>query len=312
MIQARYVIVGCLALLWAFQLVIVGQASAIAEQNSFSRVGELVPAFLQRGLGSRAMLLATFKGTVAFGYFHPVVVVLLSVLAIYLTTEPAHEVEAGLVDLELARSVPRHALITRSLVAAAVAISVAAAMMGFGTWLGLRAFASPSFGAPSAGTIAMLLIHLIARRGGIRRRRAGDRGRGTPLEHGILRGGVRRGGVVPDGFPVDRLAVDAADFLGFALPVLSRAGHRRWRCSPDRQSGRAVWNRRRLLCHRVLALRASRSLNPSPGPAEPPLLHIFSPSSAEISIGQLIGCRGYCRGRCWENTARPAHRPQYA
>jgi ABC-type transport system involved in multi-copper enzyme maturation permease subunit len=161
MAQARYVIVGCLALLWALQLVIVGQASAIAEQNSFSRVGELVPAFLQRGLGSRAMLLATFKGTVAFGYFHPVVVVLMSVLAIYLTTEPAHEVEAGLVDLELARSVPRHALITRSLVTAAVAISVAAALMGFGTWLGLRAFASPSFGAPSAGTIAILLIHLI-------------------------------------------------------------------------------------------------------------------------------------------------------
>jgi RNA polymerase sigma factor (sigma-70 family) len=36
-------------------------------------VAELMPAFLQRGLGSKAMLLATFRGTVAFGYFHPVV-----------------------------------------------------------------------------------------------------------------------------------------------------------------------------------------------------------------------------------------------
>ena len=36
----------------------------------------LLPEFLQRGLGSKAMLLATFKGTVAFGYFHPVVCML--------------------------------------------------------------------------------------------------------------------------------------------------------------------------------------------------------------------------------------------
>jgi len=48
------------------------------------------------------MLLATFRGTVSFGYFHPVVCVLVAIVAIYLLTEPAHEVESGLVDLELA------------------------------------------------------------------------------------------------------------------------------------------------------------------------------------------------------------------
>ena len=76
---------------------------------------DLMPEFLQRGLGSKAMLLASFKGTVAFGYFHPVICVVVSVLAMYLATEVAHEVEAGLVDLELARAVPRHRLVTRSL-----------------------------------------------------------------------------------------------------------------------------------------------------------------------------------------------------
>jgi ABC-type transport system involved in multi-copper enzyme maturation permease subunit len=159
--QARHVVLASLVLLCGLQLVIVGQASAIAEQNSFSRVAEFVPAFLQRGLGSKAMLLATFKGTVALGYFHPVVMVLICVLAIYLTTEPAHEVEAGLVDLELARSIPRHALVTRSLAAACAAAVAAALLMGFGTWLGLRSFASPSYGAPAAGTIALLLVHLL-------------------------------------------------------------------------------------------------------------------------------------------------------
>jgi hypothetical protein len=140
LVQARYVLIGCCGLLFVFQLVIVGQASAIEEQNSFSRLTELVPAFLQRGLGNRAMLLATFKGTVAFGYFHPVVVVLIAFLAIYFTTEPAHEVEAGLVDLELARSVPRHTNV--------------------GTTLGLRVFAQPWFDAPPPRVIALLLLHL--------------------------------------------------------------------------------------------------------------------------------------------------------
>src|SRR4051812_3415080 len=116
--QARYVLLGAFALLFGFQLVIVGQAAEIERTQSFSRMAELLPGFLQRGLGSRAMLLATFKGTVAFGYFHPVVCVLVAVIAMYLTTEPAHEVEAGLVDLELARSVPRHRLLTRSLILA--------------------------------------------------------------------------------------------------------------------------------------------------------------------------------------------------
>jgi ABC-type transport system involved in multi-copper enzyme maturation permease subunit len=160
--QARFVLLGSACLLWGLQLVIVGQASAIEQQSSFSRMSELVPAFLQRGLGTKAMILATFKGTVAFGYFHPIVVVLVSVLAIYLTTEVAHEVEAGLVDLELARAVPRHVLVTRSLLAAGSAVLLVAVLMAFGTAVGLRAFSADGFDAPSASVRAMLLAHLVA------------------------------------------------------------------------------------------------------------------------------------------------------
>ena len=78
-------------------------------------MAELIPAFLQRGLGGHAMLLASFNGTVTFGYFHPVIAIMVSVLAIYMASEPAHDVESGLVDLVLARSIPRHRLMTRSL-----------------------------------------------------------------------------------------------------------------------------------------------------------------------------------------------------
>jgi ABC-2 type transport system permease protein len=159
-VQGRYALLGCLSLLTIFQVIIVGQASALEEAHSFGRMAELVPAFLQRGLGSQSMLLVTFKGTVAFGYFHPVVAVLLSVLAIYFATEPAHEVESGLVDLVLARAVPRHAVVTRSILLAAGAVIAAVTLMVLGTRVGLRVFASPGFDAPSLAISARMLLHL--------------------------------------------------------------------------------------------------------------------------------------------------------
>ena len=143
-------------------MIIVGQASALEETHAFGRMTDLVPAFLQRGLGSQSMLLVTFKGTVAFGYFHPIVVVLVSVLAIYFATEPAHEVESGLVDLMLARAVPRHVVVTRSLLLAGTAVIAAVLLMALGTGVGLRLFASPEFDAPSGATSARMLAHLAA------------------------------------------------------------------------------------------------------------------------------------------------------
>jgi ABC-type transport system involved in multi-copper enzyme maturation permease subunit len=158
--QARFVLLGSLGLLAGLQVVIVGQASALEEAHGFSRMADLVPAFLQRGLGNKSFLLVTFKGTVAFGYFHPVVATLIAVLAIYFVTEPAHEVESGLVDVTLARSVPRHVLVTRSLLLATAAVAVAVLLMAAGTRLGLRLFGSPEFDAPSAAVTARLLLHL--------------------------------------------------------------------------------------------------------------------------------------------------------
>jgi len=160
--QARYLMLGSLVLLWAFQIVIVGQAAEIERTNSFSRMAELLPGFLQRGLGSKALILATFKGTVAFGYFHPVVCILVAGMAMYLATEPAHEVESGLVDVELARSLPRHRLLTRSLLLALAALLVAVGVMAFGTWMGARFFGAGDFGLPALGVRVRLLGNLLA------------------------------------------------------------------------------------------------------------------------------------------------------
>jgi len=158
--QARYVLIGAGVMLFGFQLVLVGQAGEIERAQSFSRLADLVPGFLQRGLGSRAMLLATFRGTVAFGYFHPVVCMLITGVVMYLTTEPAYEVESGLVDLELARAVPRRRLLTRSALLAAVAIAYLLALMFIGTSAGGRLFDAEAFGLPSAGVRLKLLLNL--------------------------------------------------------------------------------------------------------------------------------------------------------
>ena len=160
--RARIVLIGASLLLCAFQLVIIGQAAAVQRSNAFGSVANLLPEFLQRSLGSRAMLLATFRGTVAFGYFHPVVCILVAVVAMYIATEVAHEVEAGLVDLELARSVPRHRLLTRSLLLAHVAIVLMIALMSVGTWLGVRVFDAAGFEMPSTEMRVRLLGNLFA------------------------------------------------------------------------------------------------------------------------------------------------------
>lgn len=159
--QARLVLVGGLVVTFLFQLLLIAHAAEIERSQGFGRLAELVPAFLQRGLGSQALLLATFKGSVAFGYFHPVVLCLVSLIALYLATEPAHEIESGLVDLVLARPVQRRQLLTRSLLLSlATAVTITAVMMS-GTYLGL-VWMADGLAWPSFRLLLLLAAHLVA------------------------------------------------------------------------------------------------------------------------------------------------------
>ena len=159
--QARYLMLGALTLLWGFQIIIIAQSAEIERASSFSRMADLLPGFLQRGLGNKALILATFKGMVAFGYFHPVVCILVAGVAMYLATEPAHEVESGLVDVQLARSMPRHRLLTRSMLLALAALLAAVSVMALGTWMGARFFGA-GLDLPTPGVRARLLGNLVA------------------------------------------------------------------------------------------------------------------------------------------------------
>ena len=160
--QSRHLLLGCAIVVGGFELVLVAQAVEIEWSSAFDRMAEFVPAFLQRGLGQQALLLATFKGTIAFGYFHPVVMMLTALVAAYFASEPAHDVEAGRVDLTLARAVPRHRLITRSLLLALGSVVMLLVVMAAGTWAGLYAFASPAWPWPEPATMGRLMAHLVA------------------------------------------------------------------------------------------------------------------------------------------------------
>jgi ABC-type transport system involved in multi-copper enzyme maturation permease subunit len=160
--QIRFVLIATVLLLGALQILVIAQAVEIQRANSFGSLANLLPGFVQRGLGSKAMILASFKGTVAFGYFHPVVCMTVAVLAMYPATEIAHEVEAGLVDLELARAVPRHRLVTRSLLLAHLAAAMVLCVMAAGTAIGIRLFDAADLDVPAVNLRARLLFNEFA------------------------------------------------------------------------------------------------------------------------------------------------------
>jgi ABC-type transport system involved in multi-copper enzyme maturation permease subunit len=161
-VQSARVVIVILVLLVGFQLVLVVQAASYQQSQSFGRLAELMPGYLQRGLGNMTLLLASFQGMVTLGYFHPIIVMLMAILAAYITSEPAYEVETGLVDVVLARPLQRHLLVTRSLVLAAACVAAAGLAMALGTWAGLRLFAERTWDWPSAGILFQLVAHLVA------------------------------------------------------------------------------------------------------------------------------------------------------
>ena len=100
------------AILVLFQITLVAVAASF-DADHFERLGAVTPPFMQRAFGAA---LASFAGMSALGFFEPLVIMLLVQFAIYSATEPAGDVDSRLVDLIVARPVPRHWLITRSLV----------------------------------------------------------------------------------------------------------------------------------------------------------------------------------------------------
>jgi ABC-type transport system involved in multi-copper enzyme maturation permease subunit len=112
MARHRGLIIAVAALLSAFQVLDIVVAYNLQAKGVYGQFASLVPAFIQEAMGG--VLVGSFSGAIAVGFAHPLVMLSLSCVAIYLASEPAGEVEDGLVDLVVARPVPRFLIVTRS------------------------------------------------------------------------------------------------------------------------------------------------------------------------------------------------------
>jgi ABC-2 type transport system permease protein len=132
------------------------------EAQTFSRLADMVPGFLRRALGDLTLVMLSFQGIVMVGFFHPVFVLTVSLLGIYLGSEPAYDIESGFVDLLLARPLRRHWLITRSLVLVLIAACAPPVAMALTMPVALSALAPADAPWPAAVTVLKMGMNLAA------------------------------------------------------------------------------------------------------------------------------------------------------
>lgn len=150
-------VAALLGVLAAFQIALIAVAASYVNASTFDRLAQLAPSFVQQAFGPA---LTSFAGMTTMGYFHPLAVMLVVQFAIYLATEPAGDIEWGLVDLVLARPHPRQWVVSRSLLVMTMGTATLTLTMGVATWLGLWALAPRGARWPEARVVSLLIIHL--------------------------------------------------------------------------------------------------------------------------------------------------------
>jgi hypothetical protein len=151
------VCLGLAGVLGFFQLVLVVVAASYEQAGSFDRLATLLPAFAQRAFGTA---MTSFAGLTTVGFYETGIVLMVAQFAIFVASEPAGDVEAGFVDMVLARPLPRYWLVTRSLLVMTVTTLFLTLTMGAGTWIGLITLAPPHARWPELRTVLNLIAHL--------------------------------------------------------------------------------------------------------------------------------------------------------
>jgi len=147
-------------LLAAFQVLRVHIAASVHQAGEFEQIAALLPPAVRAILGPSLTSVMSFNGIVCGGYFDLGNVLALVALAIALATLPASEIETGFADLMLARPMPRHWLITRTIALVLFSILLMLSMIMVGTWVGLALFAPPGDPGPPARQTASLALNL--------------------------------------------------------------------------------------------------------------------------------------------------------
>jgi ABC-2 type transport system permease protein len=132
-IRQHAILLGSLSLgLVLFEWAIVWVAAIIDLGPGFQ---DLLAAFLPRNVVDTLLGqfgFATFSGALSFGFQHPLTLTAAIAMVAVMSTLPAAEREAGLLDLILARPIPRHRYLTASLlgVVASAVLSPVALLLG--------------------------------------------------------------------------------------------------------------------------------------------------------------------------------------
>jgi ABC-2 type transport system permease protein len=139
------------------QLALIASARSLSDGNVFERLSQIAPPFVVQIMGPA---LTSFSGLVMFAYVDPLIVMLVVVFAIYLATEPAGEVESNVVDLVLARPLPRHVVVSRSFLVMAIGTLLMSGSMQATTWGGLWWMAPADAQWPLPRTVVSLSVHM--------------------------------------------------------------------------------------------------------------------------------------------------------
>ena len=156
----KALIIAVATLLSAFQILDIVVAYNLQANNIYAQFASLVPAFIQEAMGG--VLVGSFSGAVALGFAHPLVMLALCCVAIYLASEPAGEVEDGLVDLVVARPVPRSLIVTRSALVAMVGSAAIVAAMFASSRLAVRSLSPAALATLPAASLGWVATNLLA------------------------------------------------------------------------------------------------------------------------------------------------------
>ena len=146
-------------LLAGFQLALTTAAASLHESGDYQRLFQAVPAFVRNWIGAS---LTSFAGMTTLGFFEPLVILLLVLFAVYVASEPAADVEDGLVDLILARPLPRHWIITRSFVVMTGTVLALVLTLALANVSSVALLAPPGVSGPPGRTVLNLMAHLFA------------------------------------------------------------------------------------------------------------------------------------------------------
>ena len=156
----RALIIAVAALLSAFQILDIVVAYNLQAKGVYGQFASLVPAFIQEAMGG--VLVGSFSGAIALGFAHPLVMLSLACVAIYLASEPAGEVEDGLVDLVVARPVSRSLIVTRSALVSIVGSAAVVAAMFATSRITVRWLSPATLTALPALRLAGVAANLLA------------------------------------------------------------------------------------------------------------------------------------------------------